>query len=201
MSTLLPPASPGSIARLSGRIAALAGALLLAACTVTLPQRALVLSPGPGAGAATQAQYRDAVAQRILDANAARVLHGTPQAMLRSLVVVSFTVDRDRRHPRAAAGADHRVKRVPTARACRRGLLRSAKRGQRRGNALPGHGAPASDPRTAQRQRPKRRPAACYNRGQPAPSFFRTPRHGPPIRPVRHASQTGLRSRDARDPP
>ncbi|WP_186132199.1 energy transducer TonB family protein [Burkholderia gladioli] len=97
MSTLLPPASPGSIARLSGRIAPLAGALLLAACTVTLPQRALVLSPGPAAGAATQAQYRDAVAQRILDANAARVLHGTPQAMLRSLVVVSFTVDRDGR--------------------------------------------------------------------------------------------------------
>ena len=35
------------------------------------------------------------VAQRILERNPSYVLHGTPQAMLRSLVVVAFTVDRD----------------------------------------------------------------------------------------------------------
>lgn len=40
-------------------------------------------------------EYRAAIAQRIADSNSDRILHGTPQAMLRSLVVVAFTVDRN----------------------------------------------------------------------------------------------------------
>ncbi|ALK29643.1 energy transducer TonB family protein [Burkholderia plantarii] len=97
MSPTLRPASPRALARLARLAAWLAGALVVAGCTITLPQRALVLPSSPAAGGTTQAQYRDAVAQRILDANASSVLHGTPQAMLRSLVVVAFTVDRDGR--------------------------------------------------------------------------------------------------------
>ncbi|AJY67039.1 hypothetical protein B7759_00512 [Burkholderia glumae] len=80
----------------------LAGVLVAAGCTITLPKSALVLSPAPATSDSTQAQYRDAVAQRILDANPASVLHGTPQAMLRSLVVVAFTVDRDGRLARSS---------------------------------------------------------------------------------------------------
>jgi periplasmic protein TonB len=38
-------------------------------------------------------QYRIRVAQRILERNPSLVLHGTPQAMLRSVVVVAFTVN------------------------------------------------------------------------------------------------------------
>ncbi|KAF1028669.1 MAG: hypothetical protein GAK40_00833 [Burkholderia plantarii] len=72
--------------------------MVLTGCTITLPQRALVLSPTlPPAPAVSSAPYRDAVAQRILDANPELVLHATPQAMLRSLVVVAFSVDRDGR--------------------------------------------------------------------------------------------------------
>ncbi|WP_328590277.1 trypsin-like peptidase domain-containing protein [Paraburkholderia piptadeniae] len=40
-------------------------------------------------------QYQVAVAQRIEKSNPSDVLHGNPQAMLRSVVVVSFVVDRD----------------------------------------------------------------------------------------------------------
>lgn len=90
------------VRRVSRLAALLAGAFVVAGCTVTLPQRALVLSPTPGASGASQAGYRDDVARQILDANASRVLHGTPQAMLRSLVVVAFTVDRDGRLVRAS---------------------------------------------------------------------------------------------------
>jgi periplasmic protein TonB len=76
--------------------AALSGAL--AGCTITLPQHETV-SPPPVAAinSATLDQYRDAVARRITERNPSYVLHGTPQAMLRSLVVVSFTVDRNGR--------------------------------------------------------------------------------------------------------
>ncbi len=97
----LPRLAPfaGFAQRISPPAIAVLVAFALAGCTVTLPQRAVILSPSTPttAGAPARAQYRDAVAQRILDANASQVLHGTPQAMLRSLVVLSFTVDRDGR--------------------------------------------------------------------------------------------------------
>jgi protein TonB len=40
-------------------------------------------------------QYQVAVAQRIEQSNPSDVLHGNPQAMLRSVVVVAFVVDRN----------------------------------------------------------------------------------------------------------
>jgi protein TonB len=73
--------------------------LLLAAiagCTITPPQRPLTVTPA-ALNSATLDQYRSAVAQRIIERNPSYILHGTPQAMLRSLVVVSFTVDRNGR--------------------------------------------------------------------------------------------------------
>ena len=80
------------------RVAALALALLGAACsfTVTPPQTSASVAPPPAAiNSQTLDQYRSAVAQRILERNPSYVLQGKPQAMLRSLVVVSFVVDRD----------------------------------------------------------------------------------------------------------
>jgi protein TonB len=78
--------------------AALLGAALVAAgCTFTLPQShpAGTLPPAAAVNSATLDQYRTAVAQRIVERNPSYVLHGTPQAMLRSLVVIAFTVDRN----------------------------------------------------------------------------------------------------------
>ncbi|AOI41620.1 energy transducer TonB family protein [Burkholderia oklahomensis] len=80
--------------------AALRGAVMsacvaaLAACTITLPppHGAIVVPSVPSMSAT---EYRAAVAQCIADRNSDRILHGTPQAMLRSLVVVAFTVDRN----------------------------------------------------------------------------------------------------------
>ncbi|CAE6721668.1 energy transducer TonB [Paraburkholderia nemoris] len=69
----------------------------LAACTITPPDRPLVITPPAAVNSATLDQYRSAVAQRIVERSPSFVLRGTPQAMLRSLVVVSFTVDRDGR--------------------------------------------------------------------------------------------------------
>ena len=66
-----------------------------AGCTITPPGRPLVITPVAAVNSATLDQYRSAVAQRIIERSPSYVLHGTPQAMLRSLVVVSFTVDRD----------------------------------------------------------------------------------------------------------
>jgi periplasmic protein TonB len=80
------------------RAAALAFMLLATACnfTVTPPPRSAAVAPPPAAlNSATLDQYRSAVARRIIDRNPSYVLQGTPQAMLRSLVVVSFVVDRD----------------------------------------------------------------------------------------------------------
>ncbi|MEP9327586.1 energy transducer TonB [Paraburkholderia phymatum] len=78
------------------RAAVLALTLLGTACsfTVTPPQPAAAVAP-PIAAISSQTldQYRTAVAQRILERNPSYVLRGTPQAMLRSLVVVSFVVD------------------------------------------------------------------------------------------------------------
>lgn len=69
----------------------------LAGCTITPPDRPLVITPPAAVNSATLDQYRSAVAQRIAERSPSYVLRGTPQAMLRSLVVVSFTVDRDGR--------------------------------------------------------------------------------------------------------
>jgi protein TonB len=55
----------------------------------------LLVTPAAAVNSATLDQYRVAVARRILDRNPSYVLQGTLQPMLRSLVVVSFTVDRD----------------------------------------------------------------------------------------------------------
>jgi protein TonB len=80
------------------RAAALALALLgTAACNFTLtpPQRPAAGVPPAAINSATLDQYRSAVAQRIVERNPSYVLRGNPQAMLRSLVVVSFVVDRN----------------------------------------------------------------------------------------------------------
>jgi len=76
---------------------ALAALLALAAagCTITPPPRAVVPTPPAAVNSATLDQYREAVARRIVERNPSYVLRGKPQAMLRSLVVVSFTVDRN----------------------------------------------------------------------------------------------------------
>jgi protein TonB len=68
-----------------------------AACTFTPPERPAVNVPPAAIKSVTLDQYRSSVAKRILERNPSYVLRGTPQAMLRSLVVVSFTVDRDGR--------------------------------------------------------------------------------------------------------
>lgn len=75
-------------------VLAAATAALIAGCTVTLPQHETVSTPVAAVNSATLDQYREAVARRIVERNPSYVLHGTPQAMLRSLVVVSFVVDR-----------------------------------------------------------------------------------------------------------
>ncbi|MEQ5839413.1 TonB C-terminal domain-containing protein [Paraburkholderia acidicola] len=76
---------------------ALAVALTATACTFTPPQRPALSVPLAAMNSAALDRYRDAVARRIQERNPSYVLTGTPQAMLRSLVVVSFTVDRDGR--------------------------------------------------------------------------------------------------------
>ena len=69
--------------------------IAITACTITPPPRASIPTPAAAINSATLDQYRDAVARRIIERNPSYVLRGTPQAMLRSLVVVSFTVDRN----------------------------------------------------------------------------------------------------------
>ncbi|SIO62333.1 protein TonB [Paraburkholderia phenazinium] len=81
--------------RVRGTTLMLAVALATAACTFTPPDRPLLITPPAAVNSATLDQYRIAVARRILDRNPSYVLQGTLQPMLRSLVVVSFTVDRD----------------------------------------------------------------------------------------------------------
>ncbi|PTB20537.1 energy transducer TonB [Trinickia symbiotica] len=74
------------------------GALLVTgACTFTPPERpsALTLPPPAAVNSLTLDQYRYAVAQRITERNPSYVLKRAPQAMLRSLVVVAFTVNRN----------------------------------------------------------------------------------------------------------
>jgi periplasmic protein TonB len=71
--------------------------LLLAAtaCTITPPSGPIVTIPPAAINSYSLDQYREAVAQRIVERNPSYILHGTPQPMLRSLVVVSFVVDRN----------------------------------------------------------------------------------------------------------
>ena len=73
------------------------GALLIATgCTFTPPTRpaAATLPPPAAVNSVTLDQYRAAIAQRIVERNPSYVEHRRPQAMLRSLVVVAFTIDR-----------------------------------------------------------------------------------------------------------
>lgn len=69
--------------------------LVASACTITPPQRPLLVIPPAAINSGTLDQYRAAVAQHIVDRNPSYIQHGSPQAMLRSLVVVSFVVDRN----------------------------------------------------------------------------------------------------------
>jgi protein TonB len=80
--------------RTHGALLTAALAVAVAGCTITLPSHEPVVStPVAAINSASLDQYRDAVAKRITERNPSYVLRGTPQAMLRSLVVVSFTVD------------------------------------------------------------------------------------------------------------
>ena len=94
MSASFSPAHRAASALTTASLLALAA---LAGCTFTPPDRPLVITPPAAVNSATLDQYRSAVAQRIVERSPSYVLRGTPQAMLRSLVVVSFTVDRDGR--------------------------------------------------------------------------------------------------------
>jgi periplasmic protein TonB len=69
--------------------------MIASGCTITPPPAPLLIIPPQAINSKTLDQYRLDVAQRIVERNPSYVLHGTPQAMLRSLVVVSFVVDRN----------------------------------------------------------------------------------------------------------
>ncbi|HTH58783.1 MAG TPA: TonB family protein [Paraburkholderia sp.] len=72
-------------------------AALVAGCTITpLAKKPSGVPPAAVSGP-TLDRYHTEVAQHILEHNPSYVLHGTPQAMLRSVVVVAFTVDRNGR--------------------------------------------------------------------------------------------------------
>nr|WP_120298343.1 energy transducer TonB [Paraburkholderia sp. BL23I1N1] len=77
------------------KIASVLALAVIAGCTFTPPDRPLIITPAAAVNSATLDQYRSAVAKRIIERSPSYVLRGTPQAMLRSLVVVSFTVDRN----------------------------------------------------------------------------------------------------------
>ncbi|CAG9189019.1 Protein TonB [Paraburkholderia tropica] len=77
------------------RLGAIVLLALASACTITPPPRPLLVIPPEAINSTTLDQYKAAVAKRIVERNPSAVLHGTPQAMLRSLVVVSFTVNRE----------------------------------------------------------------------------------------------------------
>ncbi|AJX18136.1 energy transducer TonB [Burkholderia ubonensis] len=76
------------------RVAAAAAVAMLAACTITPPPPRAVLTIPSVIRSATLAQYRTEVAEHVAERNPSGVLRGTPQAMLRSLVVLAFTIDR-----------------------------------------------------------------------------------------------------------
>lgn len=80
------------------RVAALVAAVMLAACTITPPPSLRSVLTIPSAiRSANRDQYRVEVAQCVAEHNPSAVSRGMPQAMLRSLVVVAFTVDRSGR--------------------------------------------------------------------------------------------------------
>jgi periplasmic protein TonB len=68
----------------------------ITACTITPPpgvvQARNTATPAPSQ---TLDDYKARIAERIFERNPSLVLKGTPQAMLRSFVLVSFTVDRN----------------------------------------------------------------------------------------------------------
>ncbi|MGU7775277.1 TonB family protein [Burkholderia sp. MR1-5-21] len=82
-----------SVVRL--RVAALAAVAMLAACTITLPPPHAVVTLPSITRSANLDQYRTEVAERVAERNPSGMLHGAPQAMLRSLVVLAFTIDRN----------------------------------------------------------------------------------------------------------
>jgi protein TonB len=84
-----------TVARL--RVVTLASIAMLAACTITPPPPHAVITLPSVTRTASLDQYRTSVAERVAERNPSGLLRGTPQAMLRSLVVVAFTVDRDGR--------------------------------------------------------------------------------------------------------
>jgi periplasmic protein TonB len=73
------------------------GVSALAACTITPPPKPAEPAPAAALSGATLEQYKVRVAQRIFERNPSLILKGAPQAMLRSVVVVAFTVDRSGR--------------------------------------------------------------------------------------------------------
>jgi periplasmic protein TonB len=79
------------------RCAALGALLAASACTITPPSRppAAALPPPAAVNSATLDQYRQAIARRIAERNPSYLARRAPQAMLRSLVVVAFTVNRE----------------------------------------------------------------------------------------------------------
>ncbi|WP_420814672.1 energy transducer TonB family protein [Paraburkholderia susongensis] len=96
-ASALPLSLPLSLRTPRALLAAL-GIATLAGCTITpLMPHETVNTPVAAINSAALDQYRDAVARRITERNPSYVLQGKPQAMLRSLVVVSFTVDRNGR--------------------------------------------------------------------------------------------------------
>lgn len=93
--TRFSPPFAALLARRLRQIATLALSAWLAACTITLPPKTPLVIPPAAINSTALDDYRTAVAKRIVERNPSYILHGTPQAMLRSLVVVSFTVDRN----------------------------------------------------------------------------------------------------------
>ena len=78
-----------------GAIIGACAALAMTSCTITPPPSVVAArTPAPAVPVQTLDDYKHRVAQRIFERNPSLVLKGTPQAMLRSFVVVSFTVDR-----------------------------------------------------------------------------------------------------------
>ena len=78
-------------------LAALGALFVVSACTFTLtpPTRpaTATLPPPAAVNSLTIDQYRAAIARRIVERNPSYVAQRAPQAMLRSLVVVAFTID------------------------------------------------------------------------------------------------------------
>jgi len=87
---------PASCACGLARFAALGALLVSSACTITPPSRpaAAALPPPAAVNSATLDEYRQAIAHRIAERNPSYLEHRPPQAMLRSLVILAFTVDR-----------------------------------------------------------------------------------------------------------